>query len=73
MGMTGIQNVAELKQCRLLRFVCDATLLVIVFFSLQSLLTMVFLQSFQAQERQRKPLEPLSFSGVATLLMLAKP
>ena len=38
MGMTGIQNVAELKQCRLLRFVCDATLLVIEFFSLQSLL-----------------------------------
>ena len=32
MGMPGIQNVAELKQCRLLRFICDATLLVIVFF-----------------------------------------
>ena len=38
MGMTGIQNGAELNQCRLLKFVCDATLLVIVFFSLQSLL-----------------------------------
>ena len=37
------------------------------------ILTMVFLQSFQAQERQRKLPEPLSFSGVATLLMLAKP
>jgi len=38
MGMPGIQNGAELNQCRLLKFVCDATLLVIVFFSLQSLL-----------------------------------
>ena len=32
MGMPGIQDVAELKQCRLLKFVCDATLLVIVLF-----------------------------------------